>query len=89
MTDQEKFAEHLTELGATYSEAIDRAMTLASLELISEPPEVLQSAQLTALLMVAARRTLRSKLPDMALFAVLKEALSVAKMELEQPPQQG
>jgi hypothetical protein len=81
--EREKFAEHLTMVGERYAEAIDRAMTLTSLELVNEPPEVLQSSQITSLLMIAARRTARAKMPDMALFAILKEALSAAKTEVE------
>jgi hypothetical protein len=78
---QEEFAEHLTIVGEKYAASIDRAMTMTSLEMVSEMPEVLESAQLTALLLVAARRTTRAGLPDMALFATLKEALNAAKQE--------
>lgn len=80
MTEQE-FAEHLTAIAEKYAECIDRSLTKVSLEMHKVHPDILGSAQMSALLMVVARRCVRAKLPEMAPFAALKEAMVAAKEE--------
>ena len=80
---EEQFAEILTQMTEKYAESIDRAMTKTSLELLKVHPDILSSAQMSALLMVVARRSIRAKLPDVAAFAALKEAMTCAKEEVK------
>lgn len=82
--NEQQFIEHLTAVTEKYAKSIDQAITKTSLDLIKEPKEINESSQMTALLMTAARRTVRAGLPDIGLFTALREALTGAREEYKE-----
>lgn len=80
--NEQELIERLSNLSERYAKCIDDALTKTGLETRGEPQEIAMSAQLTGLLMTAARRTVRAKMPDIALFTALQEALKSAKLEM-------
>ncbi len=83
-----QFAKMLEETTTAFSEAIDKAITLKGLELTKRPQEVLATSQLSALLLVAARRTVRGGFPDIMLFTALRETLTMVRKEMDEPAPQ-
>ena len=86
MTQQQQMqlAKMLEDTALAFSGAIDNALTLKGLELSKLPPEIVASSQLSALLLTAARRTVRGGYPDIMLFTALRETLTMVRKELEE-----
>lgn len=80
--NQQELIDRLSNLSERYAKTIDDALTKTGLEMLKEPQQIVMSAQLTGLLMTAARRTVRAQMPDIALFTALQEALKSAKHEM-------
>lgn len=78
----QQFAKMLEETTNAFSGAIDTAMTVKGLELTKLPQEVVATSQLSALLLTAARRTVRGGFPDIMLFTALRETLTAVRKEM-------
>jgi hypothetical protein len=78
----QQFAKMLEETTLAFSGAIDTAMTVKGLELTKLPHDVVATSQLSALLLTAARRTVRGGFPDIMLFTALRETLTAVRKEM-------